>query len=231
MVDDLVEEVEVVRSERATKPRIDMNIHGMKVVIPKGMNLDPEDLVERKRDWIEKKQRKFDELRSRIPDRKFEEGAQWPYQGENHLLKVNGSGDSEIEDRRIVLSCDSVEEQGFQGALRKFYRREARKFIEDTVEKYTRKLAVEYDTLRIKNQKTLWGSCSSKNNLNFNWRLIMAPPDKAEYVIVHELCHLRQPNHSQKFWNLVAKYCDDPKQKARWLKEHSVELIFTEEDL
>jgi predicted metal-dependent hydrolase len=59
----------------------------------------------------------------------------------------------------------------------------------------------------------------------------MALPDKAEYVIVHELCHLRQSNHSRKFRNLVAQYCDNPKVKARWFKEHSLELIFTEEDL
>jgi predicted metal-dependent hydrolase len=59
----------------------------------------------------------------------------------------------------------------------------------------------------------------------------MAPPDKAEYVIVHELCHLRQPNHSDQFWKLLSDYCANPKEKANWLKEHSVELIFTEDDL
>jgi predicted metal-dependent hydrolase len=228
---DFVDDVEVVRSERATKPRIDMNIHGMKVVIPQGMKLDPETLIERKRNWIEKKQKKFDELRSRIPERTFEDGEEWPYKGENHLLKLNDFNESRVENQTLKLSRADVEKNGVKDALEDLYREEAREFIESTVREYTEKLGVQYDTLRIKNQKTLWGSCSSKNNLNFNWRMIMAPPDKAEYVIIHELCHLRQPNHSSKFWNLVARYCDRPKQKARWLKEHAVELIFTEDDL
>jgi len=228
---DFVDDVEVVRSERATKPRIDMNLHGMKVVIPQGMKLDPETLIERKRNWIEKKQEKFDELRSRIPERNFEEGAEWPYKGETHSLKLNGSHESRVGNQTLQLSRADVDKNGVKDALEDLYRKKAREFIESTVREYTEKLDVQYDTLRIKNQKTLWGSCSSKKNLNFNWRLIMAPPDKGEYVIVHELCHLRQPNHSSKFWNLVARYCDRPKKKARWLKEHAVELIFTKDDL
>jgi predicted metal-dependent hydrolase len=224
-------EAEVVYSSRATKPRIDMNIHGLKVVIPEGMNLEPETLIEEKRDWIRKKQAKFEELRSRIPDRKFEDGEEWPYKGKNHLLKVNGSEKSKVDNQHIILAERMVEKNGLKNTLEEFYRDEAREFIQTKVDEYTDKLNVEYDTLRVKNQKTLWGSCSSKNNLNFNWRLIMAPPDKAEYVIVHELCHLREPNHSNQFWELLSEYCENPKQKANWLKEHSVELIFTEDDL
>lgn len=223
--------VEVVKSKRASKPRIDINIHGMKIVIPEGMDLEPEELIEEKQEWIEKKQRKYEELRSRIPERKFEEGTEWPYKGQNHLLQINGCQKSKIDNKKILLSVERVKDIGIRDELENFYRKKARTFIQNTVDKYTEKLSVEYETLRIKNQKTLWGSCSSKNNLNFNWRLIMAPPDKAEYVIIHELCHLREPNHSPKFWRLLSDYCDNPEEKAQWLKDHSIELIFTEDDL
>lgn len=224
-------EFESVRSKKATKPRIDMDIHGIKVVIPAGMDLEPEELIEQKRDWIEKKQKKFNELRKRIPDRKFEEDEKWPYKGKKHLLKVNASDKSKVDDQKIVLPSRKVEKLGLKDVLEEFYRGEARNFIEEKVAQYTNKLGVQYDTLRIKNQKTLWGSCSSRNNLNFNWRLIMAPPDKAEYVIIHEICHLREPNHSPKFWQLLSEYCNNHEEKAQWLNDHSIELIFTEQDL
>lgn len=213
-------------SEKATKPRIDVDIHGMKVVIPEGMDLEPEELIERKRDWIGKKQQKFDELRYRIPEGKFEEGAKFPFKGKQLELGIRGIGESKIEDEKFILSKSNVENGGIKDELERLYRTEARNFIQGTVDEYTEKLSVEYDTLRIKNQKTLWGSCSSKNNLNFNWRLIMAPPDKAEYVIIHELCHLREPNHSPKFWRLLSEFCDNPEEKAQLLYEHSVEWLY-----
>ncbi len=222
---------EVSISNKANKPRIDVNIHGIKVVIPKGIDLKPEELIDRKRDWIEKKQRKFDELRSRVPERTFEEGAEFPFKGEQLEVVVAEIDNSRIDSNHFLLAESQVKKNGIKDELESLYRKEARKFIQEIVDEYTEKLSVEYDTLRIKNQKTLWGSCSSKNNLNFNWRIIMAPPEMAEYVIIHELCHLREPSHSPKFWRLLNNYCENPREKSRWLKKHSVELIYTEEDL
>jgi predicted metal-dependent hydrolase len=72
----------------------------------------------------------------------------------------------------------------------------------------------------IKDQKTRWGSCSSKGNLNFNWRLIMAPPRVIEYLVIHELTHLEHPDHSKRFWNKVAKRLPDYAESEVWLKEH-----------
>jgi hypothetical protein len=86
------------------------------------MNLDPEELIERKRDWIEKKQRKFDELRSRVPDRTVEEGANWPYKGKKYSLQGDNDRKSKIEDRKIKLSEQEVERNGIRDTLEDLYR-------------------------------------------------------------------------------------------------------------
>ncbi|WDC85678.1 M48 family metallopeptidase [Caloramator sp. mosi_1] len=71
----------------------------------------------------------------------------------------------------------------------------------------------------------MWGSCSSKGNINLNWRLVMMPLDVIDYVIVHELCHLKHPNHSKGFWNLVREFMPDFEGKRRWLKENGARLF------
>lgn len=225
------DDYEVVYSGRATRPRIDVDINGMKVVVPEGLDLDPEKLIEEKRDWIEKKKRKFEQMRSRIPSRKFEPGEKFPLLGEELQVRVRPVDTSRITGDSFELAEPRVEKRGLKEELENLYRRRARKFIETTVDDYAPELGVSHGTIRVKNQKTLWGSCSSKNNLNYNWRIIMAPPEIAEYVVVHELCHLCERNHSKKFWRLLGQHCDEPREKSRWLKEHSVELIFTEADL
>ena len=79
---------------------------------------------------------------------------------------------------------------------------------------------------RIAGQKTRWGSCSSNKTLSFNWKLMLAPPKVLDYVVVHEICHLREMNHSPRFWALVESLMPDYKQQRKWLKEngHTLEL-------
>lgn len=76
----------------------------------------------------------------------------------------------------------------------------------------------------IRNQKTRWGSCSSKGNLNFNSKIGLLPPHLADYIVVHELCHLAQMNHSQAFWNLVAQTIPDHRARRKEIREHEIRL-------
>lgn len=82
-----------------------------------------------------------------------------------------------------------------------------------------------YNTINIKDQKTRWGSCSKKGNLNFNYRIANLPPHLTDYIIVHELCHLKEFNHSQKFWNLVAKAIPEYRDIQNELREHQICLL------
>lgn len=199
--------------------------------MPDGLSLDPERLLEEKADWVREKLAEMRELRSRVPDRTFEAGESFPYFGEDRQVSVRPVETGRVTESRFELARNRVEAIGVQSALEELYRREARGFIESTVQRHAPDLGVSYGSIKVKNQKTLWGSCSSKKNLNFNWRIVMAPPAVAEYVVIHELCHLVHPNHSEAFWELLSEYSKDPREKARWLKDHAVELIFTRDDL
>ena len=102
---------------------------------------------------------------------------------------------------------------------------EALKVIPARVEYFARVIGVTYGKITIRNQKTRWGSCSSKGNLNFNCLLMLAPPEVLDYVVVHELCHRKQMNHSKAFWSEVEKVLPDYKEARKWLKEEGSQMI------
>jgi len=89
------------------------------------------------------------------------------------------------------------------------YKDDALKFVSKRIKYFNKKYNFKFNSVNIKNQKTRWGSCSKKGNLNFNYKILLLPKNIADYIIVHELCHLKKFNHSHKFWNLVAKAIPD----------------------
>ena len=97
--------------------------------------------------------------------------------------------------------------------------------IPQRVRKYAASIGVTVGRITIRNQKTRWGSCSSKGNLNFNCLLMLCPEEIRDYVVVHELCHRKELNHSSRFWNEVARVMPDYAQRRKWLKENGGRLI------
>lgn len=101
----------------------------------------------------------------------------------------------------------------------------ALKVIPEKVKYYAEIMDVHYGKITIRNQKTRWGSCSGKGNLNFNCLLMLTPDEVIDYVVVHELCHLIEMNHSKAFWQQVERMMPDYKEHRRWLKEHGNEIM------
>ena len=101
----------------------------------------------------------------------------------------------------------------------------ARKVVSTLAEQEAGRIGVEYHRIRIGGQRTLWGSCSSRGTLSFNWRLVLAPSEVLDYVVVHELCHLRVPNHSRRFWALVERHRPHWRQQREWLRDYGPELL------
>ncbi|MCR4584773.1 MAG: M48 family metallopeptidase [Lachnospiraceae bacterium] len=102
----------------------------------------------------------------------------------------------------------------------------AKRILPERVRYYADIMGVQYGRITIRMQKSRWGSCSSKKNLNFNCLLMLTPQEIIDYVIVHELCHLKEMNHSPRFWAEVEKVLPDYKERRKWLRDHEKEIIF-----
>ena len=102
---------------------------------------------------------------------------------------------------------------------------EALRVIPDRVAHFAPLVGVTYGRITVRNQRTRWGSCSSKGNLNFNCLLMLAPPGILDYVVVHELCHRKEMNHSPKFWAEVAKVMPDYKERQKWLRTEGSSIM------
>lgn len=229
-LDDKKVDYKIRRSEEASRARIDVKVDEIIVVIPKDSSTNPERFMQENKDWVLKKKHKFEEFLDSIPNRKFREGEKFPYLNEEFQLKIGESG-HKLKNQQIILSENKVNRNGIKEELEVFYRSKARNKIEDKIEKYKSEVKGNFDRIYIRNQKTKWGSCSPKDNLSFNWRLIMAPEHVLEYVVVHELVHLEERNHSKDFWNKVKEIYPQYKQSNKWLNENSSRLIFTEQDV
>ncbi len=105
-------------------------------------------------------------------------------------------------------------------ALEAQYRKEARRRITERAAYFAEKMGVDYGRIAIKAAKTRWGSCSAQGNLNFHWKLILMPPAILDYVVVHELAHRIEMNHSPRFWAQVERILPDYRERRRWLKEN-----------
>jgi len=101
----------------------------------------------------------------------------------------------------------------------------AREILGAVAEEAAAELGVGFRRIRIGAQRTLWGSCSPRGNLSFNWRLVLAPFDVLDYVVVHELCHLRVLDHSARFWHLVERHRPTWREQRHWLREHGPEIL------
>ena len=101
----------------------------------------------------------------------------------------------------------------------------ARELVSALAEEEAALIGVAYRRIRIGGQRTLWGSCSPRGTLSFNWRLMLAPAEALDYVVVHELCHLRVPNHSRRFWGLVERRRPHWREQRDWLRKHGPELL------
>jgi predicted metal-dependent hydrolase len=221
----------VRRSSEATKPRIDVDIHGVTVIIPNSVDVQPTEVLRENAAWVVEKQRNFERHREKIPDRSFEGGETFPLLGTERELIIEPARSHSVTDTSICLRKSTVEQSTVKQVLENVYRREARDHFSERADYYAEEMGVEYGKIEIRNQRTKWGSCSTTGTISLNWRLVMAPPEVVDYVVVHELAHLREANHDDVFWSLVAEYDPEYEDHAQWLEENSTQLIFSEDDL
>lgn len=186
-------------------------------------------ILDKHRDWILKQ---FNKIKAEIVvfNRNFlAEGEIYNILGNQYTLKYIQKDNFDLalqielteKQIRIITKTNSrISKKIIKVELIEFFRDFARDYITKRVKYYTKKCDLKFNKIFIKNQKSKWGSCSSAGNLNFNWHLIFAPKDIIDYVIVHEVCHLKHMNHSKKFWDYVSENCKDVERKKEWLEKN-----------
>ena len=129
-----------------------------------------------------------------------------------------------IEGDHLIINPTNPKPELALSELNRFLKTTATKYITTRTAQLAAKMKTNFNRITIRQQKTRWGSCSSKQNLNFNWRLVHFPPQVIDYVIIHELAHLKEMNHSTRFWQLVRTFDPDfPKHKG-YLKRNGIQL-------
>lgn len=174
--------------------------------------------------WISKRIK----LTQNMFKRQYKEGEEFFYFGKELKLrhiKTNLKNPLiQVENENLVVLSDAFSRVSIKKTLLDFYRREAERVILKILKKHESKFE-HYGKVTVKDYRSKWGSCTSKNNLSFNAKLAMAPKDVIEYVVLHELSHIQIKNHSKVFWNAVAVIDEKYIEKRKWLNKHHPKLV------
>ncbi|HPD57468.1 MAG TPA: SprT family zinc-dependent metalloprotease [Smithellaceae bacterium] len=222
-----------LRRSRKRRKTISLNISEANEIIVAAPYFTPvreiNSFIQEKQDWIEKAIKK--QARARLARRKkeFVTGERFPYLGESYLLEVFCEPQEKpgllLWKRRFYLnSPEDIEAK--KNLFVAWYKLKAAEHIGARVDFFSRKMNINPRGVRISSARQRWGSCSPENKLAFSFRLMMMPPDVIDYVIVHELMHIKEKSHSRRFWKLVAEAMPDYKMRQRNLRKRSEDSLF-----
>lgn len=224
MSEGLTLEYELIRSRRRTVS-ITVGADG-RVVVRAPQRLarrDIDAMVGEKRRWIEEKLALVRHRAQLHPRREAASGEQLLYLGQP-LLLVFSDHIRRPERLQNTLALPKALQAKADRAVQAWYRQEALEYLRSRVEHFSRVYAIPYASVGVTAARRRWGSCSAAGSINFAWRLILCPPEVIDYVVVHELCHVRHLNHSAAFWAQVGGILPDYRRQIQWLKDNSAIL-------
>lgn len=214
----------IVENDRARRLtlRIDAGGQGLRITVPPGLRRgEVEKFLHRHQGWLEQRLAK-------VPDRpQVRPGIKLPVYGVPHMIvhepgkRGTVSVGSDENGPTLVIHGDRVH---LPRRLTDYLKREAKREIEALVEKHTAKVGRKAKAVRFKDTSSRWGSCTSDGNLSFSWRIMMAPRPVINYLVAHEVAHLKEMNHGPKFWKLCTELCPDTERCKAWLKKNGSAL-------
>jgi len=218
-------EIELIRSKRRSLS-LEVGNQGIKIRAP--MRISTAVIIEfvnSKHQWL---QQRLDERPAPLEKIELVSGAQLSLYGNPIVLNVleNKRGSARLEDDQLLLPVSSgsrPSNERIRNKLIQFYKSTAISQLQKSIEEYAPKMSVEISkpaAVKVREYKRRWGSCDSDGNLSFNWRIIMAPSQVLDYVVIHELAHHHEFNHSKRFWNHVEQQMPDWKDKHDWLQNN-----------
>ena len=180
-------------------------------------------IVFTKRFWITEKKQQASKVGGEVQKKEFVHGEGFLYLGETYRMRIQDGQDVILEDGEMLFP------KKYREHARKYmmlwYKKRALEKIKERVDWYSKSTGWYPTSIKVNSAQTRWGSCGSQGALNFTWRLIMAPLAVIDYVVVHELAHIHERNHSSKFWNKVKTVLPDYKEREKWLKENRKHLF------
>ncbi len=213
---------EVIRTNRIKTADVRVEEGAVSVVVPKELETERiSQILDDKRQWV---RNKIHLHRDAFPvnAKDYVSGESFSYLGRNYRLKVNRGHFKPVKliQGRLVVTVPKGKEQPhmIRNALVRWYKHHAELKLQEKTMRYAAIIGVEPTGVGIKSFKSRWGSCSAKGRIDFNWKIIMAPNRMVDYVVVHELCHLKHHDHSRKFWKCVESVIPDCLEIKEWLK-------------
>lgn len=180
------------------------------------------EFVEKNREWIQKHQAKA--LAAAPPRKQYVAGETFLFLGAAYPLEiVRGQKKDLVLDGTFKLA-ESAQPRAAV-AFERWYREQAKRILQERVSLFARQHNFQYKRIGITSARTRWGSCSATGSLNFSWRLILAPLEVVDYVVVHELVHTVLHNHSKQFWHRVEAIMPNYKEHRTWLKKNGQPLL------
>ena len=173
--------------------------------------------IDLKKDWIISKQKQIKTFNEKYSKRTFVEGETLLFLGSNYTVEYGNVDYINIEKDKILVPKNVANSKIM---IINWYRYEAKNILKERLNYYADLIGVEYKSFNISEAQTRWGSCGFKNTINLSWRLVMCPISVIDYVVIHELSHIKYKNHSKEFWIRVKTIMPNFNEQQKWLEQN-----------
>ena len=225
MIEEFTFKVEVKKTKRVKSASITIDNNIVRIAVPKNLNdKRVKEIISKRKNWIEKKLKEVAEKPHYNPINCVDNESLY-YLGKTYKLKIiqEKKGSIKMSGRNLVATTPKVDKdinKDLRILLIKWYQLQAKRWLKKKTLLFSKSIGIKPESISIKNYKSRWGSCSGNSEISYNWKIIFAPHNVIDYVVIHELCHLIEFNHSSLFWQNVAKYSSDWRECRSWLKEN-----------
>lgn len=222
-------EVVILRTNRRKSASIKVKESYITVTVPKWARLsDIELLIAKKSDWI-KKQLLRQSAAIALSQRDYTEGEKLYYRGRQLTLSLQNNSEESIsiKGEQLIISTIKGKQatQSTKELISNHFKELANQELVERTERFAKMIGTTYTAIRVKQYKSRWGSCSNQGLISYNWRIIIAPDPVIDYIVIHELCHLIEHNHSPRFWSLVGQFSPNYKEQRNWLRKKGLLLV------
>ncbi len=186
-------------------------------------------IVKSKAKWITGKLFEFKDIEYRKVEKEYVNGESFMYLGRRYSLQIILKDEfvksyAKLYRGKLYVETNTKDSSVIKKAIEKFYREKTLEKVLEKTEYYSRFFNLSPVSIKVKEQKKIWGSCSSAGDIFYNWRCSMAPSNVMDYIVVHEMCHMVNFNHSKEYWKLVETIMPDFRERKKWLRDNGVKM-------